>query len=337
MTCKIVVLCLILGFASCSKSPLSVDISDIDLSLKVHRIDRDVYTDNMDKLPKTIQKLKTDYPDFWNLYMYKVLMILDNEPYNDSTVEYGLNIFLKDSITLNLRNYCNDEFRDFEKQKKELEKAFKYYKYYYPNAQIPEIYTYLSGLNQSIVSAEGLVGIGLDKYLGANFEYYKRLNGVYAYQWTMMKPSQILPDVMYTWAITELIDNVQENNVIKEMVRLGKIYYFIDAMMPSYPDSVKIGYSSEQIEFCENNEKQMWSFLIENRILYSNKRLEIKRYNEVGPFTSSFSKESPGKVGAWIGWQIIKSYMENNSLITLPQLMADKDLQEIFLKSGYAP
>ncbi|MFV0346307.1 MAG: hypothetical protein ACK5IQ_08710 [Bacteroidales bacterium] len=337
MKLKTILFVLAVSLSSCSKNPLDVDISGINIDLNIQRIDQSIYPTGNESLSDNIDYLRSNYPDFWNLYIYKVLNILDNETYNAEAVEYGLNLFINDTVTLNLRRICSEQYGDFEKQRKDLDKAFKHYKYYYPNGSIPNIYTYLSGLNQSIISADSLIGIGLDKYLGSDFEYYKRLNGVYAYQVAMMKPSQILPDVMYTWAITELVDNEQESNVLKEMLRLGKIYYFIDAMLPDYPDSVKMGYLAIQMDFCENNERQMWAYLVENQLLYSNKRLEIKRYNDVGPFTSTFGKESPGRVGAWIGLQIIRTYMKNNPEVSLPDLMANKDLQQIFLTSGYAP
>ncbi|MFV0483706.1 MAG: hypothetical protein ACK5MG_06400 [Bacteroidales bacterium] len=337
MKSKIIILFLTFALFSCTKKKLDVDISKINIDLEVHRIDKEIYPKDLSSFSDNTARLEQQYPDFWNLYIYKVLRILENETYDNEAVEYGLEIFLSDTVTLDLKNLCNKRFGNFKKEENELSNAFRHYKYYFPDGSIPSIYTYLSGLNQSIVSADSLIGIGLDKYLGSDTEYYNRLNGVYEYQIAMMKPSQILPDVMYTWAITEHVSAEQENNVIKEMLRLGKIYYFVDAMLPSYPDSIKIAYTSRQIEFCENNERQMWGFLIENQVLYSNKRIEIKRYNDIGPFTSSFGKESPGRVGAWIGWQIIRSYMKNNPQVTLQQLMENIDLQQIFLASGYAP
>ena len=135
-----------------------------------------------------------------------------------------------------------------------------------------------------------------------------------------------------------MIDNTMENKkFIDHIVYEGKILYFFDAMLPDTPDSIKIKYSPSQIEWCYKNESNVWSYIIENKILYSTDHKILTKMCSDGPFTSFFSKQSPARVGNWVGWQIVRSYMENNKKITLNELFTNQDGQDILMKSKYKP
>jgi hypothetical protein len=81
----------------------------------------------------------------------------------------------------------------------------------------------------------------------------------------------------------------------------------------------------------------MWTFLAEHKLLFTTDRMSIKRFIDDGPYTSAFTDQSPGRTGAWIGWQIVRSYMKQNKEVTLAELMAKDDFQEILNQSGYQP
>jgi hypothetical protein len=121
------------------------------------------------------------------------------------------------------------------------------------------------------------------------------------------------------------------------MIHQGKLMFFVDALLPEMQDSLKIGYTAKQIDWCERNEAQMWSQLIEYKMLYSNKRMDIIRYINNSPTTSGFPLESPGRTGVWIGWQIVRQYMEKFPETTLGDLMKNVDYQQILNDSKYFP
>jgi hypothetical protein len=218
----------------------------------------------------------------------------------------------------------------------DLEKAFKHYKYYFPQKKIPVIYTCISGFNQSVVTSENLIGISLDKYLGADSPFYEKL-GLAEYKRRNMHPAKIVPDVMYGWAVTEWPKPEGASNLLSQMIVEGKTMYLVDAMLPEKHDSLKIGFTRKQLEFCKKNEASMWTYLAEHKQLYSTDRMTIKRYIDDGPFTSSFTNESPARTGVWIGWQIVRSYMKQHPETKLADLMNNPDFQGILNQSGYQP
>ena len=130
----------------------------------------------------------------------------------------------------------------------------------------------------------------------------------------------------------------QDKTLISEMIYFGKLHYLKDLFIPETPNNQKIGYTELQEKFCIENESQMWSYLVNEKLLYDNNIKNYQRFIEDGPFTKFYldiDRESPGRVGQWLGWQIVKSYMENND-VTLDQLLKTEPTV-IFNKSGYKP
>ncbi len=152
-----------------------------------------------------------------------------------------------------------------------------------------------------------------------------------------MHKEKIPSDVAYAWGITEFEATNKATNLLGNMIHQGKLMYFVDALLPEMEDSLKIGYTSNQLEWCKKNEAQMWLTLVENKMLYSSKRMDIIRYINDAPYTNGFPIESPGRTGIWIGWQIVRQYMNKHPEITLPQLMQNSDYQGILNASGYFP
>ena len=152
-----------------------------------------------------------------------------------------------------------------------------------------------------------------------------------------MYKERIPSDVAFAWAITEFEDQNSATSLLDNMVEKGKMMYLVDAMLPDTPDSLKIGYTETQLEWCEANEPAMWTYLIEQKMLYSTKRMDIVRYINDAPSTSGFPVESPGRSGVWIGWQIVRQYMKKHPDITLSELMSNKDYQKILNESEYDP
>ena len=228
------------------------------------------------------------------------------------------------------------EHLDTIQLRKNLEFAFRHYKYYFPEKEIPIVYTCISGLNQSVVTAEKLIGISLDKYLGVNSRFYKQL-GLPVYKRRNMHPEKIVPDAMYAWAVTEWPKSDNANNLLSQMIHEGKMLYFMDAMLPEISDTLKIGFTKKQLDYCRKNEASMWTFMAEQKLLFSTDRMSIKRFIDDGPYTTPFTDQSPARTGAWLGWQIVRSYMNQNKDVELVDLMNNTDFQVILNQSGYRP
>lgn len=325
-------LCLTTTLLSCNRNPLKINSSAISVDLKIKHLDVDLLKLTQGEIQSAIPTLKASYGEFFDIFIYRMISIGGVEQENFPEMLYS---FISDSLIRNLKINV-DEKLDTVQLRKELEIAFKHYKYYLPVKELPVIYTCISGLNQSVVTAESLIGISLDKYLGVDSRFYEQL-GLPVYKRRNMHPEKIVSDVMYAWAVTEWPKNDNGNSLLSQMIHEGKMMYFLDAMLPDLPDTLKIGYTNRQLHYCNRNEASMWTFLAEHKLLYATDRMSIKRFIDDGPYTSAFTDQSPSRTGVWLGWQIVRSYMKQNKDVKLADLMNNNDFQLILNQSGYQP
>ncbi len=319
---------------SCKRNPLKIDVSGMNKKVEFVRFEKELFSLPMKDTLQELVALHNKYPGFFDLYSYKIIRAggIDDEEF-----PFVIDQFLTDTMILNVKNLVEEEFSDFSPIEKEINDAFKHYQYHFPGKEIPVVYTCISGFNQSVFTAENIVGISLDKYLGRDCDYYQQLSTAPSYKIQNMYKEKIASDVAYAWAITEFDESAKITNVLGNMIYQGKLMYFTDALLPEMNDTLKIGYSKPQLDWCKRNEAQMWLNLIENKMLYSNKRMDIVRYINDAPYTNGFPIESPGRTGIWIGWQIVRKYMKEHPEVTVAQLMKNSDYQQILNDSGYFP
>lgn len=304
-----------------------VDVSEINIEkIKINRYEQALFEIN----PKN---LKTELGDIANEYKF----FLGSDINNRQNLMQIYN-YITDPKLINLYKETKYKFPDLNKLEKDLTSVFKHYKYYFPEKAIPYFYTYISGLQYEypVQRADTVFIISLDDYLGAGFNPYKKI-GLPKYKIKNMHASYIVNDVVKLLVKTEFITKNNSRTLLDEMIISGKELYFQDALQPTTPDSIKITYSQKKLNWCFENEGFIWSVIIKNNLLYSADFNKTNKFMQDAPFTSGFSKESPGRIGKWIGWQIIRSYMENNPEISLNEMLQINDSQKILLKSKYKP
>ena len=324
---------LIVLFISCKRDKLNINVSNIEVTTATTRVDKLLFEKDQTTYASNLEKIKNDHRTFFDIYSNYVLKI---GTFDSPGFETYLKTFVSDSVISRVADSVKFVFNDFSKTEKQISDGFKHYKSYFPYKPIPAVYTFISGFNQSVITGDSVIGIGLDKYLGADCIFYTYL-GIPQYKSAKMTPQRIVPDLFYAIFITEFPYRDSIDNLLSNMIYQGKALYFVEAMCPSLPDSIIAGYSPKQMKWCKQNEASMWTFLVEQKQLYDIERLTLQRYTGDAPFTNTFSNESPGKTGNWIGWRIVQSFMKKNPEVTLPQLLQMKNAQEILSRSGYFP
>ena len=311
----------------------NIDIEKIKIKQKLFRFDKDLYKIPNDSIENYVPWLIKKYGSFLELYSNQIINI--GSPYSKDFPDrlYAFKTYY--SVT-EAYEETQRKFKDFTTFFNDLNKAFKYYHYYFPEKAIPDIYTFVSGFSIAIATDSTILGIGLDFYLGKDYKLYKKL-ALPMYIINKMGPEMILPDAMRAWLSMEFPPDDSVNNLLANMIYGGKIQYVLNAIIPFVDDTVKWGYTEEQFEWCEDNEEAMWTYFIEKNLLYSNERLVIKKFVDEAPFTIPFGRKSPPKTGIWIGYRIVSKYMEKHPEISLKELMNEKNYQKILIKAAYKP
>jgi hypothetical protein len=320
---------------SCRNS-FNVNTSGISVDIKIKRLEKDIFTTDPARIKDMLPSLREKYDGFLKYFGYVINI---GEP-ADSAWADGLVKFCTDKFNNEVYSATMEIYPDITNLEKELSQAFRYYRYYFPRKAIPAVYTCTTGFNNSIITVtDSTLAIGLDKYLGSGCKYYPRLQ-IYNYQAARMNPVNIVPDCMYGWATSEW--DFKElgyatDNVLTNIIHEGKLLYFVKSMLPDYDENLLFGFTPEQMSFCKKNEGRMWLYLIENNLLFKTDQLTRRKLTGEAPFTSYFSKESPGRAAVWTGFRIIESYMKNKKSSTLEEVMKNVNVQEILETARYNP
>ena len=312
------------------------DVSKIQLDVKIMRFDKALYAGKSKGVDHTAALLKKKYGNFYNDYIYRMV----GNP--DFTEQEILGTLYKDQAYTDLTYEVDSVFKDLSSVESDLNLAFKYIKYYYPKAKIPRFISFVSGFAVQTPIGDHYMGIGLDMFLGKDSKFYKAIvQSVPGYLSRRFTPEYIVPRVTETFAHEELFPESDANRtLLSKMIHNGKILYFLDMVLDErVPDSIKIGYTHDQINWCKTFESDIWAFYLENDLLFNTDYQKIQVYLSEGPFTPGLGErnESAPKLGVWTGWQIVRKYMAENKNVSLQELMAEQDAQKILNGSKYKP
>jgi len=303
------------------------DVSDIEIEpVEIKRFEELLFNVNPFQLHEEIK------PHVDEFYFFL------GDEIDNPVAQQQLYDYVTDAFILDLYDETKRVFPDLDEEEKKMTSAFKYYKYHFPENEIPELYSYVSGLDVSnpIKYKDDNLAIGLDMYLGEEHEIYEQA-GFPKYQVIRRSPEFITRDVMYIIGEELIGFNFNTRTLLDHMVYEGIKLYFLDCMLPDLPDTIKIAYTSKQEVWMEHNKGQVWSYFIDNELLFSTKRQEFSSFITEAPFTSTFTRDSPPRVAIWIGWQIVREYMERNKDVELSELITNTDSEEILSKSRYKP
>lgn len=321
--------------SACTNNTPRPDVSSFSNELKVERFEADLF--GMDTLhpAEAIAKLKAQYGNFFDLYMFRITSLGSRD---SLLMQQRILSFVTDTNFRNVANDISKTFGDFSEEKEQLTQAFKYYKYYFPDKSIPTIVTLLSAFSFPIVCDSFNLGIGLDMYLGKDYRYYYTLEPPLPnYLRVQMEKKNVVCDAMKGWAMSDYQIDESSAKVIDMMVSEGRIITFLEYVLPDESDAMRLGFTQAQFDWCEKNEKMIWSFFVQNNLLFSADPNIMSKYTNDGPTTNGFPKDSPGNIGKYVGWKIVSAYMSKHPKTDLKQLMEEKSMMKIYQESAYKP
>lgn len=304
------------------------------LPISIKRFDTALLRIDSGSVEQEIGRLYKEYGQFMPLYVEGVLGL----PVADTALLSGaVRQFLSDTLYgfKETNALVLSTFKEVRQMEVQMGEAFARLAYLYPTLPIPDLYFFVSGFNRAILWDNELIAVGVDMYLGSDYPYYNQV--VYEYQKQTMRPECIPADVLSVYLFANFPSQFQQRRLLEQMLYRGKIIYLLAALFPEEKGSEIMGYSSEQWMWCEKHEHQIWAAVLDQKDLFKNDVLLISKYLNEAPFTSTISPDSPGRLGTWLGWRIVESYMKNNSEVTLVELMDMWDAQRLLEASKYRP
>ena len=326
-------LAILLLVSSCNNSNrFKIDTTENRFEVKIQRFDKDLIQLDTNDIKTSVDSLYRRYPQFMPQFVENVL---ETPPSDTTEVRRLVLQFLSDSTFATVNKKTIDTFHDVSDIEKSVSEAFTYIHYYFPEVTLPEIYFFVSGFNRSVMLNEKFIGLGTDMYLGADFAPYKNLT--YEYLLGNMRREYVATDLVSATLFRMFVMKSAEDRLLDNMIFRGKVMYLLSVFMPDETPEKLMGYTTDQWKWAEKYEKQIWTTIIDQKDLFSTDKLLIRKYMNDAPFTAPVSQESPGRLGTWIGWRIVTSYMNKNTDIDLKDLMNENNSQKILENSGYKP
>lgn len=325
-------------YTRCSTNKFDIDVSKVNISMSNYRFDKDVfYIQN--RIPREKkQELEGKYGMFYKVFVEQIIRVGSSDSLKTIA---ELKKFSNDPFIQAIQKKIELKFKEkeIEKFNRKITDGFKHYNYYFPEKTIPEIIYYNSGFNYGIVTLENHIGIGLDFYLGKEDSLVKMMSGevFHQYEKDKMDPKFLVRDVFDGWLRNEFSSAIDKKDLLSVLISEGKLMYLLEALLPAIDEATLMRYNSEELDWANKKKKNIWTELAKQKVIYGTKNFDNQKWITEGPFTNvgAIPEDSPARLGVWMGWNIVKAYMNDHPEISLQQLLMDKNYQVML--NSYKP
>ncbi len=324
-------------FFSCHEGPKIPDVSNIEIDLKTQRFEEELFKLDTNRLSPELDQLIAKYPGFGENFLGS---ILNTDPsWSTDTALLYIRGFIQSYKPI--FDSTRKLYTDFTPYEKEVREGLAFFKYYFPGYELPKnLITYIGPLDGygDILTEEALI-VGLQHHMGKNFSLYRTswVQETYPqYITARFEPDRIAVNCTKNLLSDLYPEKKDESSLLVQMIEKGKRLYLLSRVQP-YTDEYKlIGYTEKQWKDCSAHEAAIWNLFIQNNLLQTIDQNIIKTYIGESPKTQELGEASPGNIGAFCGWQIVKKYMQKKPETSLKALM-EKSPEMLFQETKYKP
>jgi hypothetical protein len=322
-------------FTACTLKPEDPAKNAVKLSFKIARFDTDFFSMDTNHIAKEVHNLYQKHPLFSDDFFRLILM---SNPLKDTlSIKAFYRSYLpiyKLSKKINAPNLVHQD----------IVSGLSKFHFYFPTYTMPTSIIYFIGPLEgygNVITKQG-IAVGLQMYLGANTPWYfsEQIQSIYpTYISRKFEPAYI-PVV----AIRNILDDFASSkpigkNVLTNMVEAGKRQYIIKSCLPQTADSLIWGYSNKQLAALKTNENEIWSFIKNQKLIYSAAQRDVQDLMHDAAHNDYFGEDIPGDVGSYIGYQIVEAWMAKQSEKTRANLLTllNKPAEQLFEEAKYNP
>jgi hypothetical protein len=322
---------------ACNSGDKTPDVSNIKVDLSTQHFEKDLFSLDSTGFAAQLDQLEAKYPSFGENFLTTILNTDPKWP-ADSSANYVRGFV---NAYRPVYDSAKKIFADFSPYEKEIKKGLQFVKYYFPAYHIPNrVITYIGPLDGygDILSDDAII-VGLHHHLGKNFSLYKSemVQETYPeYLTDRFEPSYIAVNAMKNIVLDIFPEKPDDKPLVQQMVEKGKRLYVLSKLLPGTEEYKLIGYTQKQLKDCYEHEQAIWDLFVQNNLLQTSDNNVVKNYIGESPKTQELGDASPGNIGSFAGWQIVKKYMGKNANVTLQQLMST-DAETVFEQAKYKP
>lgn len=328
---------IVAGLFSCKDKNVP-DVSNVKVELTVKRFEQDFFAIDTNHVMASLNQLGEKYPLFLGDFLFNIMELPGIS--DTSTRELALlGKFIGDYKTV--KDSADKVFRNFNTIEKDVRKGLQFVKYYFPAYKAPvQLITYIGPMEgYSDVITRDALAVGLQLHMGSNYSLYRSSIGQAVFPDYISR--RFTPDYIAVNCMKNIINDIAPEKggsqpLVEQMVEKGKRLYVLDKILPYTADTLKTGYTAAQLKGCYENEGMIWNHFLINNLLFNIEPVHIKSYMEEAPSTPELGDRSPGAIGIFVGWQIVKKYMSKHPGLSLNELL-NTDPGKIFEESKYRP
>jgi len=331
-----VLLLIVILLFSCNNQSNIPDVSDIRMDITLERFEQGFFSIDTNSISSGLLKVRSQYPDFYSDFMQNILGVSGSQ-LDTATLSVSKRFL---SSYYSLARELEKKFSNTTNIETGIKHGFQFVKYYFPNYEIPGLVTYIGPLDApGVALTRTRIAIGLQQYAGKDFPVYQtaEVQQMYpAYLSRRFDPLYI-PANCIKLVIDDLFpDRSTGKPLIEQMIEKGKQWWLLDKLMPNTADSLKTGYTKRQLDWCQQNEGLIWNYFVSNENLETIEPDMIQNYIGESPATQGMSGASPGNIGQWVGWQIVKKFAGKNSSLKPGEIM-NTTTRKILTEEKYKP
>lgn len=207
---------------------------------------------------------------------------------------------------------------------------------------LPKLPTYsyygiVSPYRQQVILVDSVVFVALNHYLGAEHEAY---SGMPEYARKTKTGAYIPTDIAEAILSVEYPYTAGNNpTVIQYLIYEGALMKVMSELTGTSDIAELLGWSPEQMASVEQQEGDIWSKMASDNIIYSTDMSLARRLCTASPNGQPISAELPGRLGRYLGYSIVSSYLDKNGELTPAELLAPEfyNSPSVLINSGYSP
>ena len=305
---------------ACSSNPLDVNASHIKVDIEYVNIDSSLKNSNDLNKIKLHNIYKIEFPYLYNRSYNQFIGVDFN---SDKQFLNSINKYYSDPYITRLQIQIK-KLGGLNEERSKIHQSFQYLKYHFPKIKTPKKIAFLSSTfaHRTPVTTEN-IGISLECYLNNELKVIKELpvKDFPQYYKEELNRKYMVRDVIQEWVSKKILTNKDNLQFAEKMIYWGKVLYLINASLPDAELSLICRYSPDDFKWAEDNEFDIWKHIIDQKMLYKRNDLTDKGWFSEAPFTLGLPNNSPQRLGQYIGYKMVLSYMNVNSDISLEELI----------------
>lgn len=317
---SLIAILLIPLISSCDSNPLDVDASNVNVDIAYTDMDDIIFNADSTQLMNKHHSFKKEIKD---IYDYQVGYCLRIGDVTDTAFYNSIQQYRADSNIQQLESDIRTNFNDLTDRKKTITEGFRHLKFHIPDGKQPKNIVFLNSLFRSgVFCTENEIGIGMEWFLGDSNRVIQKLDPQTFFAWMKegMDEVYLERDVITGWVETHYVDPA-EGALAEHMIRWGKVLYLTEAAYPHFEENIILRYSKDDYKWALDNEYQFWKYLVDEKLLFKIDERTTNNMVGEGPFTPGLpDQESPDRLGQFLGYRMVKNYMNNNE-ITVEEML----------------